>query len=214
MLKDVPYEKKEDLALTYHILVEQEAGGISSAMITNSIMKIYGIDQEQLHKDAIENSPKILPAKVMSVGSMLLNSLEKDGEDVDVNIRSALEGESSSMLTIVTNEVGIEGAATLFYPELMEKLSDQFGDYFILPSSIHETLILPDDGFMSVTMLKNMVTEINETQVMENERLTNEVYHYDSKEHVFERADKFKARKMAKSNMRAFEENTQKKHMK
>lgn len=179
-------------------------------MITNSIMKIYGIDQEQLHKDAIENSPKILPAKVMSVGSMLLNSLEKDGEDVDVNIRSALEGESSSMLTIVTNEVGIEGAATLFYPELMEKLSDQFGDYFILPSSIHETLILPDDGFMSVTMLKNMVTEINETQVMENERLTNEVYHYDSKEHVFERADKFKARKMAKSNMRAFEENTQK----
>ena len=98
----------------------------------------------------------------------------------------------------------------LFYPELMEKLSDQFGDYFILPSSIHETLILPDDGFMSVTMLKNMVTEINETQVMENERLTNEVYHYDSKEHVFERADKFKARKMAKSNMRAFEENTQK----
>ena len=105
VLKDVPYEKKEDLALTYHILVEQEAGGISSAMITNSIMKIYGIDQEQLHKDAIENSPKILPAKVMSVGSMLLNSLEKDGEDVDVNIRSALEGESSSMLTIVTNEV-------------------------------------------------------------------------------------------------------------
>lgn len=210
VLKDVPFEKKEDLALTYHILVEQEAGGISSVMITNSIMKIYGIDQEQLHKDAIENSPKILPAKVMSVGSMLLNSLEKDGEDVDVNIRSALEGESSSMLTIVTNEVGIEGAATLFYPELMEKLSDQFGDYFILPSSIHETLILPDDGFMSVTMLKNMVTEINETQVMENERLTNEVYHYDSKEHVFERADKFKARKMAKSNMRAFEENTQK----
>lgn len=54
------------------------------------------------------------------------------------------------------------------------------------------------------------ITEINETQVMENERLTNEVYHYDSKEHVFERADKFKARKMAKSNMRAFEENTQK----
>ena len=48
----------------------------------------------------IENSPKILPAKVMSVGSMLLNSLEKDGEDVDVNIRSALEGESSSIREI------------------------------------------------------------------------------------------------------------------
>ena len=126
VLKDVPYEKKEDLALTYHILVEQEAGGISSAMITNSIMKIYGIDQEQLHKDAIENSPKILPAKVMSVGSMLLNSLEKDGEDVDVNIRSALEGESSSMLTIVTNEVGIEGAATLPNLEIISSYRHQF----------------------------------------------------------------------------------------
>lgn len=55
---------------------------------------------EQVTLGFIENSPKILPAKVMSVGSMLLNSLEKDGEDVDVNIRSALEGESSSIREI------------------------------------------------------------------------------------------------------------------
>ena len=60
-------------------------------------------------------------------------------------------------------------------------------DFFILPSSIHQMLILPDDGQVDAEMLRDMVKEVNATQVAPAERLTNDVYHFDTKDHVFER---------------------------
>ena len=72
------------------------------------------------------------------------------------------------------------------------------GDFFVLPSSIHEVLLVKDDGNASLPELKNMVEEVNATQVAPEEKLTDSVYHYDSKEHVFELAEKFEARQKAK----------------
>ena len=71
-------------------------------------------------------------------------------------------------------------------------------DFFILPSSIHEVLLVKDDGNVNFTELKNMVEEVNATQVAPEEKLTDSVYHYDSKEHIFELAEKFEARQQAK----------------
>ncbi|MDE8682806.1 DUF5688 family protein, partial [Blautia schinkii] len=64
-------------------------------------------------------------------------------------------------------------------------------DFFILPSSNHEMLVLPDDGQVDAEMLIDMVKEVNATQVAPAERLTNDVYHFDTKDHVFEKADRF-----------------------
>ena len=87
---------------------------------------------------------------------------------------------------VVTNKQRIDGAGALFYPEMMDNLAEVFGqNYFILPSSIHEMLVLPDNGEISADELRTMVAEVNATQVAPAERLTNNVYHYDVSNHYF-----------------------------
>ena len=122
-----------------------------------------------------------------------------DQETMDALIQDMPMVEDSVM-TVITNVQGINGAAALFYPDQMDKIAEGLGgDYFILPSSVHETLVVPDDGKMSFLELRSMVTEINATQVRSSERLTDEVYHYDSKDKVFEKAATFDARQKAKA---------------
>ena len=75
-------------------------------------------------------------------------------------------------LTIVTNEQTMDGAAVLFYPGYMDLIGEQLkGDYYILPSSVHEMLILPDDGGMTSHELKAMVVAVNDTEVQPAEKL-------------------------------------------
>ena len=109
--------------------------------------------------------------------------------------------ESSEMPTffVVTNTERIDGAGVIFYPEFMDNMGELLGnDFFILPSSIHQMLILPDDGQVDAEMLRDMVKEVNATQVAPAERLTNDVYHFDTKDHVFEKADRFTERQKEK----------------
>ena len=63
-----------------------------------------------------------------------------------------------------------------------------------MPSSIHEVLLVKDNGEMSAKELGDLVKNVNSSEVAPEERLTDHVYHYDSKEHIFEMADKFEAR--------------------
>ena len=64
----------------------------------------------------------------------------------------------------------------------------------MIPSSINEILLVPDNGDMTADALRDMVQEVNAKEVSPEERLSDNVYHYDSKDHVFELAEKFEAR--------------------
>ena len=100
---------------------------------------------------------------------------------------------------VLSNADKLNGAAALLDAKTMEDISEKLGgDFVVLPSSIHEVLLVKDDGNASLPELKNMVEEVNATQVAPEEKLTDSVYHYDSKEHVFELAEKFEARQKAK----------------
>ena len=54
-------------------------------------------------------------------------------------------------------------------------------EYYVLPSSIHETIIVPKNASMNATELKNMVMEINGKEVSPDEVLTDSVYEYDAR---------------------------------
>ena len=93
----------------------------------------------------------------------------------------------------------ISGAGVIAYQEFMDQAAEKLGgDFYILPSSIHEILLVKDDGNVDFKDLKAMVEEVNATQVAPEEKLTDSVYHYDSKDHIFELAEKFEARQQAK----------------
>lgn len=101
-------------------------------------------------------------------------------------------------LKVRTGGSEIPGIIKDFMDQAAEKIG---GDFFILPSSIHEILLVPDDGQKGADELKAMVMDVNATQVSPEERLSDNVYHYDSKEHIFELAEKFEARQQEKGTV-------------
>ena len=72
------------------------------------------------------------------------------------------------------------------------------GNFFVLPSSLHETIVVPNDGNMEYKALLAMVTEINATEVDKQDKLTDQVYHYDVTDKVFEKASRYEDRKQEK----------------
>jgi hypothetical protein len=110
-------------------------------------------------------------------------------------VPAEMTASDNGMMYVMTNETKINGAAAMILTDKLDEFAQDRGtNVFILPSSIHEILLVKDSGDMSVRDLENMVREVNATQVSPEEQLTDHVYHYDSKDHIFEMADKFVTR--------------------
>ena len=204
VLEIVPHQLKEDLAITYHVAVGKDQDGLSSMLITNEMMKEYGVTQEQIHEDAMKSSPRVMVPEVSSIGVLIDEIYQKNilmltPDEREMLLETLQESSEMPTFFVVTNTDRIDGAGVIFYPEFMDNMGELLGnDFFILPSSIHQMLILPDDGQVDAEMLRDMVKEVNATQVAPAERLTNDVYHFDTKDHVFEKADRFTERQKEK----------------
>ena len=188
LLSKVPHREVDGLAVTYHIAFETPDGKSASVPVNTSLMKMYGISEDQLHADALASSQKLYPATFISLADMMGNMMGVDADTVMPTM-------DEPQLMVLTNERTFQGAGALFYPGQMEAIAAQMGsDYFVLPSSIHEVLLLPDDGTIDADVLNFMIQDINMSTVAPEERLANEAYHYDTKDHVLEKASTFAIR--------------------
>jgi hypothetical protein len=104
-------------------------------------------------------------------------------------------GVPESPLWVASVEGGYYGAAAVLLTDFMDHASEKLGgDFFILPSSIHECLFIADDGKTDPKELELMVRSVNQAEVSEKEFLSNSVYHYDSIDRIVEKAETFAAR--------------------
>ena len=198
-LRMAPHKELDGLAISYHIAFEGLHGVEASPPVTYKMMEMFGVTEEQLHADSLESTQRLYPVQYTSMAEVMNKMMGIDA-DMDPDMMPATEG---PQLMVLTNMQGIHGAATLFYPGQLEAIAQQMGsDFFVLPSSVHETLILPDDGTAEPDSLQFMVREINQSTVAPEDRLSDFVYHYDSKDHVLEKAETF-ALRMAQKEQEA-----------
>ena len=173
LLTDLPHVDWNDLSIIFEILVQSEECLSANIKITNDMLKSWNLDINELYSMAAENTPKLAPGVVQNIAGALkeMNLLDEDDLDFDVE---------SVPMFVLSNKTKINGAGVLLYPEVLKKFSDMIqGDYYILPSSIHETILLPDkENDHDIEYLKNMVYEINRTQVDACEVLSDSVYKY------------------------------------
>lgn len=199
LLDQVPHETVGDLAVTYHIMIGQDDDGFGSTMVTNDLLDKYGISAEQLKADAMENSAKILSPALESMNNVMARMMGMDHLTLDsVPFEQAVENFNfrEEGMFVLTNTNALNGAAVMFYPEVLEQLGEHAGvDLFIIPSSVHETILIPDDGVMKRPDLESMIRDINAHEVSPKDRLSDSLYHYDSKDHKLERAIDFEERK-------------------
>ena len=172
LLEKVPHDEIEDMAVVYRILVDHADSGNSTILITNQMMEQYGISKEQLRADALENAPKIRPAEVKGMSEVMRELAPGMVPEV------APEDEQMFVASVPDK---IHGAGIMAYPGFFESSAEKLGgDFFVLPSSIHEVLLVPDDGSKTAEDLLSMVKEVNATQVAPADKLTDSVYHYGS----------------------------------
>jgi hypothetical protein len=185
MLQNVPHEQMEDIAVVYRLVLNSSKGASNTVLVTNDLMDKFGITHEQLHDDAMKNAPLIRPAEIKGMEETL-NEMQGG---------PALEPDPDEILFVAGVPDQSHGAAVIAYPNFFEDAAEKLGgDYFIIPSSIHEVLLVKDTGEMNSRDLAAMIKEVNATEVAPEDVLTDHAYHYDSKEHIFESADKFEER--------------------
>ena len=198
----MPHRIENDMALIYHITLHMDDTGLGSVPITNSLMDTLGVNEEVLHDLAMENTLRELPTtfrsmkevmKEMFIGNLPEMQGDEEMEDFLQALLSedddAIQDEHVSMY-VLSNSEKMNGAAVLFYPGIKEQIAEQLeSDFFVLPSSIHETLIIPDNGRADAKELQDMVREVNATQVAPDEVLTGNVYFYDKESKVFSLAE-------------------------
>ncbi len=195
MLAKVPHQQLEDMAVVYRFVMESGETGRASILITNKHLENMGVTPERLHEDALRIAPELRPAVIQGMSEVMADMMGLDAAEM-LGIDEFPQDEKMYVATVPDK---ISGAGVLAYQEFMDQAAEKLGgDFFVLPSSIHEILLVKDDGNADFRDLKAMVEEVNATQVKPEERLTDSVYHYDSKEHIFELAEKFEARQMAK----------------
>ncbi len=179
MLKGMPHREFQDLSIIYRWIVSSERDGVHSAVINNSLAEHFGMSEEELFKAATENTKRIFPPVVKDVNSIMREMFIKDGLPEEIAEMMIGEIPSEIMMYVITNERGINGAASMLYEDKLYELAEKLeSDLYIIPSSVHEVIAVSAD-LGDPYELAAMVSEVNMSNVELNERLSNQVYHYD-----------------------------------
>ena len=194
LLAKVPHDRIEDLAVVYRFIMESNEDGRASILVNNNLIERMGVTHEQLRADALENSPEIRPVVIQGMNEVMKEMMGPEAYEM-----FGIPDDTEEMMFIATVPDKNSGAGVLAYQDFMDQAAEKIGgDFYVIPSSIHEILLVPDNGEVQAEGLKEMVQEVNATEVSPEEKLSDNVYHYDSKEHIFELAEKFEARQQEK----------------
>ncbi len=175
LLETIPHVPFLDLALIFHCLVRNDDTGIGTVRITNEHMEAWETNTEELMRHAIENTPRIFPARIRNMQEVIIDMLELERRDLPEN---HIDHEDVPMY-VLTNSNGINGATTVVYKDLLKEFSESnHMDLFILPSSIHEVILIPYSEDVNRKVLRQMVLDVNIHQVPDEDILSNQVYLY------------------------------------
>ncbi|MCH5266754.1 MAG: hypothetical protein J1E62_00305 [Lachnospiraceae bacterium] len=189
LLEGTPYIPFLNLVITFHCLMMQDEHGIGSIRVSDALMEEWGLDHKSLFALAQENTMRKFPIRLRTLEQMLTELLESRGESPEniQKIIGEMNYESEIEPYVLTNEMGINGAAVVVYPGCLEMVGDSINnDFYLLPGSIHEMLVIPADTTLSVEEMRNMVVNVNRKCVEQDELLSDDVYFYSRSKGVME----------------------------
>lgn len=178
LLKDIPYTDFLDLAVCFCYAGYWDGIGGGSILLHNSHMEMWSTSEDELYRLAERNTPMLFPwiCKTM-------------GEFVEESVEDVLKPAGNSLLygmpfRVLSNADRTHGASCILYPGVLEELAQKERcSFYVIPSSVHETLLLPDMGGDDLAgMIKETIADVNRTQIVPEEVLSDTLYYYDMSE--------------------------------
>lgn len=171
LLEEIPYVDFLDLAICFYYAYSGKMLGEGAILIHNSHMKHWNVTVRDLMVQAGKNTPRLFPGRLTPMREVLEEMMEFHGDS---------RPEEEIPLTVLTNPGRTYGASCILYPGLLEKIAGAHGkSFYIIPSSIHEVLILEETGVEEPEKIKAMIREVNSEHVAAEEVLSDNLYYYD-----------------------------------
>ena len=182
-LEQAVYVNVQDLAAVFYVLTERDADGVKSFCLPRYAWEQAELGTAEEYYDTIlKNTERLFPPKIMRIEEGLLWCMEQEGEEASEWLKQELEAvvreNRKPFFYVLTNAAKINGAAVILYEGLLKTLAERFeNDFWIIPSSVHETLLLLS-AEENKEALNKMVQEVNETQLEPEDVLSDHVYYY------------------------------------
>ena len=199
-LSSVPHMDILDLSLVFYYLVNDDSGSLSYCTITDHLINKWNLSLEKLYNTAVKNAPRLLPLSLSTLDEAVCRIIDpKTPDKQDIDQGGSASGSSSdynydldhgsetgqtkkpcdTAAFVLTNTAGTHGSAVIFYKDVPEKCFELIGEsYFILPSSIHELILVRESMVRDPMELTKIVRSVNLNSVSRNEFLSDSVYHY------------------------------------
>ena len=176
LLEGLVYEKYLDLAMVYYIGVDFPVDGAGCIMVKKEMLKTWGIRKSELRVAAKENMKK-QPYKLENIFDLIIKINGLDGEQL---YPEEMRGENGDVF-VLSNPDRLYGGRLLYDIDKLSKITDKLGKhYYIIPSSIHELILIRDRLDLEIDYIRQMVHEVNRTTVVPEEVLSDNVYVYDN----------------------------------
>lgn len=176
LLATVPHKQMLDLAVIFFIEVLQDKAGSGTITIQNHFMDMWdGVDTDTLYRLALANTQRKYRGRICSMFTVMSEMLDEEYAEEFFE----LIVDDDVPMYVASNVQKLLGAGVVLYDNLLRTFAERIGgDFYILPSSTHEVLFVPASVGMDVEYLRQMVRDVNATEVSEQEFLSNNVYYY------------------------------------
>ena len=176
-LENCPYTRVEDLAITYHYVVtNDDENGLSTVKIDYENMKFFNIDEAEMRRKALDNTERLFPAVFEKVEYLVKKFLE---DKLGVQPAEDYWNHHGVSMYVITTKTRLNGAVCILYKGMLERIRKTLdSDFFIIPSSINEIILVPDVGITDRETLDEMLRFVNKEEVPSIEVLSDHIYHY------------------------------------
>lgn len=185
LLEDVPHMDFLDLSVVFQCIVSKEEFEISAFLIHDVHQKMWNVSVDDLYQAAMENTPKILKCEIKSMAETICDIVQSEDSDItDEELGKIMRQFAGSIpMFVMSNQCRVEGASCMLYRNILASFARSISNsFYIIPASIHELLLIPAQQCIEDESIKNMIREINDTQVSDEEILSYSLYFYDKEE--------------------------------
>lgn len=191
LLADIPHISYPslDLCLIFYVFLPTHDDNLITALIHNRHKKLWNLSDEELFLEAKRNTPHYFPAHIRPLSEVIRDIMKKtfDSPTEEKEWEGLFESAPLSFpMYVLSNDTCVHGSVCIFYEGILKDFASCCGsDLVILPSSIHEVLIIPYQNDLSIQELSKTVFSVNQEEVPESDRLSNHIYFYSrSKEEL------------------------------
>jgi hypothetical protein len=182
MIAQCPHRNIMDLTVVYRVVLSVDEDGVSGYLITNDIARLENKTEEELYELAMKNTKKIFPFKSERIEQTMSRLMKKWGasdESIETSFKDTDKIPKKERVYVISNKYEFFGANALLYKDVIGKVVKSIGtDCYVLPSSVHDLVVLSTDVFSETDKLADLVRETNNEHVRVSDRLSDSIYLY------------------------------------